>query len=319
VPRWFWLWCPRWLELAWLGAPIWAGPTAKLSLSLWHGWKPDRLFVIVTDVHIDESGTHDDSPYMIMGGVVARNAQWQDHDKRFGKLLKNNGLTYFHAEEMRNNRNEYKNWSDYSKIELASRINKVQEKTTLFRFATYLNKSDYEREYKSLPGLTRIQHDTKYGICYRLSLCFVVEMLERTFGTKEFEVNFVLEENQWFADALRIFCQIQKYVPEIGKHLGYCIPGKKKKIFGLQSADAVSYAAYRHEAIGDHSDLLLYEPDWHLKEAKQMVRSKSPVFRADAKADILRDLKEGKVALQNLWKEQGDKARLARTEKAVEH
>ncbi len=267
--------------------------------------------MIVTDICIDESGTHDDSPYMIMGGVVARNGQWQDHDKRFCRLLKKNLLTYFHAYEMRHNENEYKNWSDYSKLKLVLDINKIQQKTTLFRFATVLNKGDYEREYKSPTGLTRIQHDTEYGICFRVSLSLAVEMLERTFETPDFVVNFLIEDSHHFGDAHRIFKQIQKHVPDVAKHLGNCVPVGKKDNYGVQSADAISYAAYKHEALGDQSDLINYEPDWYLKDAKAAIRERSPVLRAEARPDILRDLKEGKITLQNYWKEQGDKARLA--------
>jgi Protein of unknown function (DUF3800) len=311
MPRWFWLWCPRWLELFWVGAPIHPGPTAQLSLSLWHSWKPDSLFVIVADVHIDESGTHD-CPYLIMGGVVARNGQWQEHDKRFRSLLKRNSLTYFHAKEMRHNENEFHGWSDFSKIKLTNQINRIQQKTTLFRFVTHMNKAEYEREYKAPSGLTRIQHDTQYGMCFRTSLSFVVEMLERTLETQEFEVNFILEESSYFGDAYRIHQQIKKYVPEVAKHLSTCIPVEKKRNYGVQSADAVSYAAYQHQVIGDFSDLATFEPNWHMKDAKRLTMDRSPIFRADVKADILRDMKQGKLTLQQTWKEQGDKARFAR-------
>jgi hypothetical protein len=136
-------------------------------------------------------------------------------------------------------------------------------------------------------------------------------MLERTYETPDFEVNFLIEDSQYFGEAHRVFKQIKKHVPDTAKHLGNCIPVPKKKNYGVQGADAVSYAAYQHEAIGDQSDLIDYEPDWYLKDAKAVIRERSPVLRAHAKPDILRDLKEGKIALQNYWKEEGDRVRLA--------
>jgi len=266
--------------------------------------------VILCDVYIDESGTHDDSPYMIMGGLVARAGAWEEHDKRFGRLLHKNSLTYFHGVELRHNHNEFSGWSQHSKSVLLTNIDKIQNRTTLFRFVTLLRKAEYEECYKDPPGLTRIQHDTQYGICFRCSLSFAVEMAERTFKEGDFILNFILEENQRFADAHRIFQQIKKYVPEIAKNLGNCSPGKKKEHYPLQSADAVSYAGYQHEARGDESDLIDYDPKWNLTDARRVVQSGSPVMRSYIRPDILREIKENKITLQNRWKEEGDRARM---------
>src|SRR4029077_2036808 len=316
MPRWFWLWCPNWLEMLWLGAPLRPGPSARLSLSLWRRWRPERVFMIVGDVYADESGTHADSPYMIMGALVARVGQWQDYDKRFLRLLNRNSLTYFHGVELRHNQNEFSGWSDHSKNMLLTDIDKIQNNKTLVRFYTIMQKSEYEEFYKSPPGLTRIQHDTQYGVCFRQSLTFAVEMAKTHFG-ENFILNFILEENNRFEDAHRILKQIKKYVPDMAKHLGTCIPGEKKKYYALQGADAISYAAYQLEGRGvkDNPNLVEFGIDRTLAGARKQVKYGSPLMRLPINEEILTELKQNKITLQNMWKEQGDKARLAYTNK----
>jgi hypothetical protein len=48
---------------------------------------------------IDESGTHGDSPHMIMAGYTARLNQWNRFNLKWRKALRKAGLEYFHAKE----------------------------------------------------------------------------------------------------------------------------------------------------------------------------------------------------------------------------
>jgi hypothetical protein len=53
---------------------------------VFRGGSRKRLFVIVT-VYIDESGTHDGSPVLIMAGWVGRFGQWASFDPKWERLL----------------------------------------------------------------------------------------------------------------------------------------------------------------------------------------------------------------------------------------
>jgi Protein of unknown function (DUF3800) len=265
-------------------------------------------------VYIDESGTHDSAPHMIMGGIVGRADQWPEHDRRFVGLLKKNGLTYFHAVELRHRKNEYRSWSDFSAQQLLLGIDRLQNRTTLYRFATLLRKSEYHGHYRSGERPKKIPLDSMYGICFRCSLSLASELSDRAFGSGNYVLNFVLEENQRFGDALRIFHQIKKYLPELAKVLGTCIPGKKKEYAGLQGADAISFSGYRHEVIGDESDLVGFKG---LKEARQAVGTGSPVMRVYVRPDILREIKANKFQLEALWRDQSSSKSEAKLEPAT--
>jgi hypothetical protein len=65
--------------------------------------------VIVT-VFMDESGTHD-SPVTILAGWVARLGQWAAFDPKWDRLLKRNGLSYFHSKKMRHSNGDFRGWS----------------------------------------------------------------------------------------------------------------------------------------------------------------------------------------------------------------
>lgn len=113
----FWLVIPEWMERFVLGAPLRPTPISNLALSLWHRWEPERVFMLLT-AYIDESGTHDSSDYMIMGGFVGRLGQWYAVDKVWKKLLKKYNLTHFHAVDMRHGNGEFRGWDNSKKFDL---------------------------------------------------------------------------------------------------------------------------------------------------------------------------------------------------------
>jgi hypothetical protein len=236
--------------------------------------------VIIT-THLDESGTHDDSPLVIMGGIVGRLGQWADFDKKWNRLLKKNGLTYFHSKRLRACSGEFENWSDHSKHMLIRDIDKLQNRNTLFRFVTVIRKDEFQQHYRSGDKPKKLQLDSIYGMCFRLSLAFVLELAERSLGLEGNQFSFVVEAGHSNAGAApAIVEQIKKHVPDLRAALGTCAIEDKKTLPGLQGADAVSYAGYQQEKGGDETELMDFNSDWNLDNAKSVLGARSPVFRS---------------------------------------
>jgi Protein of unknown function (DUF3800) len=292
MPRWFWFFAPEWVDFLWAGAPLRPGPMGRLALALWPKWEPERLFVILT-VYIDESGTHGPSDYMIMGAIVGRLGQLVDHDRKWGRLLKKNRLSYFHSKKLKARKDEFTGWSNQSSRALIAEINKIQNNNSLFRFVTLIRKDDFKKFYKDGPNPRRLQKDSLYGMAFRCSLSFAVEMTLLSVPRKGLTINFLVESGHPNAGACHvIFDQIKENVPEMAEILGECLIKPKKDFPGLQSADAISYAGYQQEYHGDESELMDFEFDWKLANAKKVLKAKSPVFRCDVRSDILAEMKE---------------------------
>jgi hypothetical protein len=53
--------------------------------------------IVIT--YVDEAGTHGAAPHMVMGALVGRLGQWAYFDKKWRKMLRRNGIAYFHSKE----------------------------------------------------------------------------------------------------------------------------------------------------------------------------------------------------------------------------
>jgi hypothetical protein len=76
----------HWIEdkiaLLGAGAPLRIGPTAPLALGTYHRWEPEQLYVFVT-AYGDESGTHGQSPVMMLAGYVSTLQEWNYFDPQW--------------------------------------------------------------------------------------------------------------------------------------------------------------------------------------------------------------------------------------------
>jgi hypothetical protein len=238
---------------------------------------------MILTTYLDESGTHDESPVLIMGGIGGPE-QWADYDRKWTRLQKEHFFKCFHSKELN---------------QLIKDLDKHQNKNSMFRFVTVVNKKEFQEHYKAGPSPKKFQLDSAYGMCFRLSLAFTLELAERSVGLDGKVFDFIVEDGAKSAGAcLEIVNQIKKHVSELQNVLGTCVLKEKCDLPGLQGADAVSYSGYRRERLGGESELMDFDPDWDLDKAKKVLRPNSPVFRSYAKPEILRDLKDNLFALE---------------------
>ena len=173
---------PVWLEQLRLGSPAQVGPTGQIGLLLspGHIWREESVFVQLIS-KIDESGTHGSSPYMIMAGYTARLHQWNRFDLKWRKGLRKAGLEYFHAKE---------HW----KHPFTAKAVKISDDNLLFGFVAKISEADYKKFYRSGQWEGRAQPDSMYGLCFRYCLSFVLQQALLEVPSKDFVLNFVVEE-----------------------------------------------------------------------------------------------------------------------------
>lgn len=248
---------------------------------------------MIIDIYIDESGTHDSSEMMTIGGLVGRPTQWNYFDRRWAKMLKKRGIPYFHTKSLMDTHKPFKGWNRVRKAELINRAGDIQRNHTMFGFSVALCRSDYDEFYKSGERPKKIPLDTMYGLCFRYCAEWLPTILEPSLGTKDFEINFIMEAGHKNAgDALRVFNQLKKDNPAIFKSLTF----HNKESLGLQGADYVAHAAWLVESEpGVESHLTDFPKDGDLSDAKRILGRK-PVFRGSISPDLLRQVKANTMA-----------------------
>ena len=229
--------------------PLQPGAVGSLALALFHKWEPERLFVLVT-VYIDESGTHG-SGYTILGGWVGRLGQWSGFDPEWRRLLKQNGLPYFHSRKLRHSKPPFEGWRDDRKSAFMAKAARLATKNLAFGFTVSLSDSDYDEHYVAGYRPKRAPLDSRYGLCFRFMVGVVSNLIREAFPNRPLDVHFVLESgHRNYGDAERVFHLIKssKEPKEdwLVAMLRTLTSGDKKDFPGLQVADVLAYNAFAH-------------------------------------------------------------------------
>jgi hypothetical protein len=271
----------HWIEDKWellrVGAPLRIGPTATLALGVYqlgvyHRWEPGRVFVIVT-AYGDESGTHEESPVMMLAGFVSTLGRWNQFDDAWRRALKHAGLPgYFHATE---------HWNTEAGQKFAPIALKLQKKHLLFGYVIELDRESYDRYYIAGRRIKKPQLDTRYSLCFRFLLAFLLTRLPQMLCRGDMKLNFLLEEGAaGSADSHRIIHLLRKQpeTQEISQMLASAPLsfGGKKRFPGLQVSDALSFGALK---ISPNDPQMIDLPqDAPLAHARQVVQFKPPIF-----------------------------------------
>ena len=254
--------------------------------------------IVVT--YIDEAGTHGTAPHMVMGALVGRLGQWAYFDKKWRKMLRRNGITYFHSKEWKHKQGPFKGWKDDKRAALIERASDIQRDTTLFGLTVKIQQDDYVQNYKSGERPKRIPLDSMYGLCFRHVVVFVVDTLAKSLNRNDIEVNFVLEAGHKNAgDALRIFDQMKNDKSGRPVALGTLTLEGKKKFYGLQGADLVSHTFYLAEHENEDDMALTPMPEGgNLADAEKALKRKGPIFRNVLGPEQLKHIKESKFSYE---------------------
>jgi hypothetical protein len=281
-----------------LALTLWIVPTTPretLGSALFCRWAPERAFVIVT-VYIDESGTHD-SGVTILGGWVARLGQWATFDPKWNKLLKRNGLTYFHSRKMRHTKGQFRGWTREKKHAFIQAAAELGLKSLEFGFTIALPDAAYEQHYVGGLRPREIPLDSRYGLCFRYCLSLIPGFAKDAFRGKELDINFVLESGHVNAgDAERIFNLVKKQgltnsnEIDIVKMLNTISFADKERYPGLQVADVNAYSAFQHETAVRPLEVVTLEPLSAMADAKKI--QKVPVFRLELRETELKMFKQ---------------------------
>jgi hypothetical protein len=159
--------------------------------------------------YFDESGTHGDSPTVIVAGFGATLAQWTGFEKRVRKLFGDFGIARFHAKDFRGTKGDFKGWDLQKKGIFNSRFLQIIDNQLSFAVAGITTPDEYLKHYREKRFPRGVRVDTIYGICFRTALLRATLDFEN--NPHDWPLNVVLELGHKNAqDAVRIFQEVKK-------------------------------------------------------------------------------------------------------------
>jgi hypothetical protein len=251
---------------------------------------------MIWTAYFDESGTHDESPIMLMGGFVAPAENWKCFNVGYWQLLDFNGVAYLHGTELHHGKGQYRGWSPEKINALILSVQNLINKHLAFGFVSVIRRNDYDEIYKSGEQPKKLAKDSKIGVLFRASLGLLPEAVIRANKeeARQAQIDVVLESGGPNpGGVVGIFNELKSIIlPGWDKLIGTVEFAKKKTCPGVQVADLLIYGAYRQEiqehgktpTALEHSSLI----------ANQIPESSDiPSFRIPITREILESLKGG--------------------------
>lgn len=187
----------------------------------------------------DESGTHDDSELITVGGLLSTYDAWTRWEIEWNRILKSRGIKVFHFSEFMARKGEFKNdWTNEQRNEFMERLCATVSDNIIIGLASSVFRSDYEREVPQ-----RLQEQIKHPYYFGLYTCLwqvltMEEIVKRVKLSKPIEFLFDRKKGyEGFASA--IYYAIKEQFEKLGRDTGFGDMGfgGKEKDKPLQAAD----------------------------------------------------------------------------------
>ena len=134
---------------------------------------------MIFTAYLDESGTHGGSPITLMSAFLGSARQWQNFEKGYAKLRRQNGFSVFHAKDWRDSDGEFEGWSRIKKHQFAQDFFVLTDECLASGVSAFLINHEYEEYYLTKDRPRKARLDTKYAICFRAVLSMLFHEMEK--------------------------------------------------------------------------------------------------------------------------------------------
>lgn len=93
--------------------------------------------------YFDASGTHNDSPIIVVAGYVAEVTRWRTFQSKWADILKKENLSFFHMTDFESGHGPYKGWPTGRRTHLIKKLCRCIKGKTLFSVSRAIIKKDY--------------------------------------------------------------------------------------------------------------------------------------------------------------------------------
>jgi hypothetical protein len=108
--------------------------------------------VSTVDVYIDESGTHDGSTMIVVGGYIFRKEKAEQFSQEWLSVLDRYGVSHFHMTDCANGQGHYKGWTKEKRIEHEKELISLTRKHSIFGFAIGVCPEVFEKWWCKFPA-----------------------------------------------------------------------------------------------------------------------------------------------------------------------
>jgi hypothetical protein len=158
--------------------------------------------------YFDESGTHDDAPVLIMGGLLGTEAEFAELRIRLDEISQSYGFDVFHGVDVKHGKGVFRGWSPQKKLQLAVEYSNLIEESLTAAATASLVKEDYRAIYRADLSHRKAPKDSAYGLCFRMCLVEFLQTIEETchYKTAPYRLSITVEDGaRNVEDARRIF------------------------------------------------------------------------------------------------------------------
>lgn len=242
------------------------------------------LIVMKLRMYLDESGTHDDSEYMVIGGAVSSFPKWTMLDRKWNRTLDRlNSGDPIHAKELIKRRHNK---------ELVEELFAHMETLVDFGLTVSVRREEFQKFYKQGPKPSAVQLDSEYGLLFGCWIETARNKARELYSNKSVSgVWVMLERSQHSGGAARVYDELveaekpKEDMPFRGFSLG------EKDVPGLQVSDMTCYMGWRREGRG--------EPAFHVapenaspRDLKTRTGEPLPVYRVHLDRHFLTGIRD---------------------------
>lgn len=214
---------------------------------------------MIFTAYFDESGTHGDTPTIIMSAWLGHAYQWRRVEKKLKPIKEKFDFKVFHFTDWKNRTGEFRGWSEQKCDALAVDLIGILEKHLTQGVTVFLEHSRYMNEYKAPPVPRKMRLDSQYGVCFRACLSHIIRVVERHGNSHKLNVT-IENGHRNVNDCNRIFYEFKEFWRENSKDvLGEFKIDRKDSSPPLMFADMLAAAHSKFRELKALNDLKIKE------------------------------------------------------------
>lgn len=212
--------------------------------------------VALLTAYLDDSGTHDGSHTIVVGGVIALQSDWDSILRKWIEALNERGVSYFHSTDFSNARQGFEGWEEEKRRSLVNDLLSVFEDYMILPVGIGVTREKFSRirkeKYTDVP-------DDPYSFCLMETIQRIIYIGNAI--KPESAIAVVLEDRQKQQNLLPIKnLRFELQYPHVRKYykLASFSIADKKIHRQLELADFVAYELFKGNAPYFESESLRY-------------------------------------------------------------
>jgi hypothetical protein len=257
---------------------------------------------MILTAYVDESGTHGGSRLTVMAGYLSTAERWTAFQLEWASFLAELGVDHLHAKHLFHGQKPFKGLSWEERAEIADRALALARQHTMFGICVVLTNEDFDNIFRAGEATDSIL-DSKYGICFRHLLSYMLQLIT-LIDDKPNKLSIFVESGHKNQGAARTIASDYKGIghrerARMLKEVGYV---DKRDCVGVQAADILAFSLLRFELNG-----LARVSDIDITRDTIETREVPRVFRFPVTEQTLTEVKKGVESLAKFKRRFGQK------------